>query len=113
MPLTHEEYTFLRARLEHADKMQQIENLQHRFAGFTAGVAAARYTQPQHTQAPQSRPVAQSVRPAAQPAQQPGRLPKIIDNNSRFYASHLKLKPATPQIDSVVDPYEPGRGKRI
>jgi hypothetical protein len=42
-------------------------------------------------------------RPAAQ-RPQPGKLPAVIDQNQRFHASHLKMRPATPQIDSVDDP---------
>jgi hypothetical protein len=39
-----------------------------------------------------------------QPAQ-PGRLPAVIDQNQRFFPSHLKMKPATPQVDSITDAY--------
>jgi hypothetical protein len=35
---------------------------------------------------------------------QPGTLPTVIDQNQRFHASHLKMKPATSQVQSVVDP---------
>ena len=41
----------------------------------------------------------------APPSAQPGKLPAVIDQNQRFHPSHLKLKPATPQIDAVGDPY--------
>jgi hypothetical protein len=51
--------------------------------------------------APQRQPAQRS---AAQPAQC-GKLPAVIDMNQRFHASHLKMKPATPQIDAVGDPY--------
>lgn len=112
MPLTHEEYTLLRDRLERADKIQQIENLQHTLAGFTAGIAAqaaaARHTQPQHMQAPQPRAVAQPARTA-----QPATLPKIIDGNARFHESHMRMKPATPQIDAVKDSYVHSPGATI
>lgn len=112
MPLTHEEYTLLRNRLEHAEKIQQIENLQHTLAGFTAGIAAqaavARNTQPQHMQAPQPRPVAQ---PAG--AARPATLPLVIDGNARFDPSHLKMRPATSQLDSVKDSYVHSPGATI
>ena len=51
-------------------------------------------------------------RPTAQPTQ-PGRLPAVINMNQRFSPVHLKMKPSTPQIDSVIDPYENGRSKRV
>ena len=46
-----------------------------------------------------------SVTPRLGAAAQPGKLPPVIDNNSRFHPSHLKMKPATPQIESVKDSY--------
>jgi len=49
--------------------------------------------------APQRQPVQQ------RPASQPGKLPAVIDQNQRFHPSHLKMRPATPQIDAVDDPY--------
>ena len=98
MPLTHNEYTLLRDRFERADKIQQIQNLQHTLAGFTAGLAvhaaAARHTQ--HTQAPQPRRVAQPARTSTRAT-----LPAVINGNARFDPSHLKMKPATSQLDSV------------
>jgi hypothetical protein len=107
VPLTHEEYTLLRDRLERADKIQQIENLQHTLAGFTAGIAAqaaaARHTQPQHMQAPQPRPVAQHTR-AAQPATS-ATLPSVIDGSARFHPNHLKMKSAASMVDPVKDSY--------
>jgi hypothetical protein len=39
-------------------------------------------------------------------AAQPGKLPAVIDGNQRFHPSHLKMKPATPQIEAVGDPYD-------
>jgi hypothetical protein len=41
---------------------------------------------------------------SAQRPAQPGKLPVVIDQNQRFHANHLKLRPAIPQIDSVGDP---------
>lgn len=43
-------------------------------------------------------------RPAAQ-RPEPGKLPAIIDMNQRFHPSHMKMRPAVPQIDAVGDPY--------
>ena len=112
MPLTPEEYNLLRSRLEHADKIQQIENLQRTIAGFTAGIAthaaAASHAQSQHVQAPQPRPVAQPARAA-----KPATLPKIIDGSSHFHESHTRMKPATPQIDSVKDSYVHSPGATV
>jgi len=51
--------------------------------------------------APQRQP---QQRPTTQPAQ-PGKLPAVINGNARFHPSHLKMKPATPQIDAVGDRY--------
>ena len=48
------------------------------------------------------RPTQQRV--VAQPSQ-PGKLPVVIDNNQRFHPSHMRLKPSTPQVQSVGDPY--------
>ena len=42
--------------------------------------------------------------PAAQPAQ-PGKLPAVINGNARFHPNHLRMKPATSQLDSVGDNY--------
>jgi hypothetical protein len=55
---------------------------------------------PQRTQAG----VPATPRLAAQPAQS-GKLPAVIDGNARFHPNHLRLKPATPQIESVKDAY--------
>jgi hypothetical protein len=50
--------------------------------------------------APQRQP---AQRPAAQPAQA-GKLPAVINGSARFHPSHLKLKPATSQVESIRDP---------
>jgi hypothetical protein len=47
---------------------------------------------------------ARGTAPTAQSAQ-PGKLPAVIDGNTRFHPSHLKMRPATPQIAAVDDPY--------
>jgi hypothetical protein len=49
-------------------------------------------------------PQQSAQRPTAQ-RPQPGKLPVVIDQNQRFHPSHLKLKPATSQVQSVGDPY--------
>ena len=51
-------------------------------------------------------------RPASQQAQ-PGRLPTVISGDARFHPSHLKLKPATPQVDSIRDPLVMSPGATI
>jgi hypothetical protein len=53
---------------------------------------------------PQRQIPAQTPHPAQRPAQS-GKLPAVIDMNQRFHSSHLKMKPATPQVESVGDPY--------
>jgi len=48
-------------------------------------------------------PQQSAQRPTAQ-RPRPGTLPTVIDQNQRFHASHMKLRHATSQIDSVGDP---------
>lgn len=49
-------------------------------------------------------PLRPAQRAIAQPTQ-PGKLPAVINMDQRFHPSHLKMKPATPRVDSIKDPY--------
>jgi hypothetical protein len=103
MPLTQEEYALLRSRIEAAERMQQLENVEHRIAGLVTGLQISQQAASRQAQTPRPQ---LSRQPAPQPrVASPATLPAVLNGNARFDPSHLKMKPAVPQLDAVKDSY--------
>ena len=109
MPLTQQEYTLLRSRIEAAERIQQLENVEHRIAGLMTGLQISQQAASRHVQTPRPQP-----QPAPQPrAASPATLPAVINGDARFHPNHLKMKSAASMVDPVKDSYVFSPGSTI
>jgi len=117
MPYSHPEMTRVDALMQELDNEMYRVAKEHQVNEVCQMIDAIRSMPNTTAPAPVATPrvaVAPTApqRAAARPAT-PATLPPVIDGNARFDPSHMAMKPASPQLDSVKDSYVFSPGSTI